>query len=339
MGQGAVGEHAGPTHLTSRRQPFAERATRLGEERVPVRTGKLEGFLTPGDDLVAKPEQHVVVQAPGRGAGRAPRAPFGSTARVALRDGLEERNHAWLAHGLQDPGYCEVSGPRDPVASPRLCEDVLCLWPANRFPRSDPAVTPSSTAEVREFGLLNRRPVFYAGLLGVILLALAASVAGLLMLHDTWWALLLAPVFAVVSTQIGFFGHDAAHRQISRRERASRMLGLFSANLLNGLSYGWWLDKHNAHHAHPNDLDSDPDVRAGAVVFDKRTDRGSPRHRGLDHPASGVAVRPDAHPRGAEPAPVPVCWPSCAPVCGTAGSRRCCSPPMPRRTCPCSWSR
>ena len=136
-----------------------------------------------------------------------------------------------------------------------------------------PAINPGGyaalTAEVREFGLLNRRPVFYAGLLGVILLALVVSVAGLVVLHDTWWALLLAPVFAVVSTQIGFFGHDAAHRQISRRERTSRVLGLFSANLLNGLSYGWWLDKHNAHHAHPNDLDSDPDVRAGAVVFDK----------------------------------------------------------------------
>jgi fatty acid desaturase len=123
-------------------------------------------------------------------------------------------------------------------------------------------------AEIRQLGLLDRRPVFYTGLLGVILLALAASVAGLLMLHDTWWALLLAPVFAVVSTHIGFFGHDAAHRQISRQERASRMLGLFCANLLDGFSYGWWLDKHNAHHAHPNDLASDPDVRAGAVVFD-----------------------------------------------------------------------
>jgi fatty acid desaturase len=124
-------------------------------------------------------------------------------------------------------------------------------------------------AEVRRLGLMDRRPVYYAGLLGVILLALTASVACLLMLHHTWWAMLVAPVFAVVSTQTGFFGHDAAHRQISRRERASRMLGLFAANLLNGLSYGWWVDKHNAHHAHPNDLHSDPDVRAGAVVFDK----------------------------------------------------------------------
>jgi fatty acid desaturase len=123
--------------------------------------------------------------------------------------------------------------------------------------------------EVRRLGLMRRRPVFYAVLLAAILLALAAVVTGMVLLHDSWWALLLAPVFGVVSAQLGFYGHDAAHRQISRRERPSRLLTLFSANLLNGLSYGWWLDKHNAHHAHPNDLESDPDVAAGTVVFDR----------------------------------------------------------------------
>ncbi|MEP7091412.1 MAG: acyl-CoA desaturase [Nocardioidaceae bacterium] len=123
-------------------------------------------------------------------------------------------------------------------------------------------------AEVRALGLMRRRPAFYSALLAGIVLALAASVAALVVLHDSWWAVLVAPVLGVVSAQLGFFGHDAAHRQISNRERPSRLLALLTADLLNGLSYGWWLDKHNAHHAHPNDLDSDPDVYAGAVVFD-----------------------------------------------------------------------
>ena len=78
----------------------------------------------------------------------------------------------------------------------------------------------------------------------------------------------LAPVLAVVSTQIAFFGHDAGHRQITRPRGASQALGLLSDNLLNGLNYTRWLDKHNAHHAHPNDLASDPDVHAGILVFD-----------------------------------------------------------------------
>jgi hypothetical protein len=55
----------------------------------------------------------------------------------------------------------------------------------------------------------------------VDLLALAATVTGLLLLRESWWAILLAPVLAVVSTQIAFFGHDAGHRQITRRRGAN----------------------------------------------------------------------------------------------------------------------
>ncbi|MGZ4531320.1 MAG: fatty acid desaturase family protein [Mycobacteriaceae bacterium] len=135
-------------------------------------------------------------------------------------------------------------------------------------------------AEIRRLGLLRPRPWFYAALLAVQLLATALAVAGLLMLRGSWWALLLAPAFAVLSTQFGFYGHDATHRQITRGERGSRLLGMFVGNLLNGLSYGWWMDKHNAHHAHPNDLDRDPDVHAGAIVFDQRQTVGRRRAAG-----------------------------------------------------------
>src|SRR5512144_2011247 len=123
-------------------------------------------------------------------------------------------------------------------------------------------------AEIRRLGLLRPRPGFYAVVLAVDLLALAATVTGLLLLGESWWAILLAPVLAVVSTQLAFFGHDAGHRQITRRRGASEALGLFSGNLLNGLSYTWWVAKHNAHHAHPNDLTADPDVHPGTLVWD-----------------------------------------------------------------------
>ena len=122
--------------------------------------------------------------------------------------------------------------------------------------------------EIRSLGLLRPRPIFYAGMLAVDLAALAATVAGMVLLRDTWWAVLLAPVLAVVSTQFGFFGHDAGHRQITRRRVPTRLLGLLSGNLVNGMSWSWWIEKHNAHHARPNDLVTDPDVAAGALVFD-----------------------------------------------------------------------
>ena len=68
-------------------------------------------------------------------------------------------------------------------------------------------------------------------------------------------------------TQLGFVGHDAGHQQVFRSRRANRLLGLTVGNALIGMSFGWWVPKHNAHHAHPNQVDRDPDIGEGLVVF------------------------------------------------------------------------
>jgi fatty acid desaturase len=122
--------------------------------------------------------------------------------------------------------------------------------------------------EIRALGLLNRRPRYYAGVFAVLLLTLGLVVGVMLRWQHSWWLLGLAPVLSVVSTQLGFLGHDLGHLQVIRSARRSRTLGVLCGNLLGGLSYSWWVTKHNAHHAHPNDLETDPDVYAGAVVFD-----------------------------------------------------------------------
>jgi len=122
--------------------------------------------------------------------------------------------------------------------------------------------------EVRRLGLLRRRRRYYAGVFLVTLLGGAVAVATMLLWPQSWALLGVAPVLAVVSTQLGFLGHDIGHLQVTRSARMSRSLGLVCGNLLGGLSYSWWVAKHNAHHAHPNDLDTDPDVQAGAFVFD-----------------------------------------------------------------------
>ena len=123
-------------------------------------------------------------------------------------------------------------------------------------------------AAVREAGLMDRRLGSYALHFAFNILGLLAVLAAMVIWRNSWWLIPWAAVLAVVSVQIGFLGHDIAHRQVSRRARTATLLGLVHANLLSGLSYGWWVDKHNAHHAHPNDLDTDPDVRAGVLIFD-----------------------------------------------------------------------
>jgi fatty acid desaturase len=122
--------------------------------------------------------------------------------------------------------------------------------------------------EIRRLGLMRRRRPYYAGVALVLVLTGGTVVAAMLLWPHSWALLGLAPVLAVVSTQLGFLGHDLGHRQVTHDLRASRALGLVCGNLLGGLSYSWWVTKHNAHHAHPNDLAADPDVRAGALVFD-----------------------------------------------------------------------
>ena len=48
---------------------------------------------------------------------------------------------------------------------------------------------------------------------------------------------------------------------------ANYVLGVACGNLAIGLSYGWWVSKHNRHHAHPNTEDEDPDIMIGVLAF------------------------------------------------------------------------
>jgi fatty acid desaturase len=96
---------------------------------------------------------------------------------------------------------------------------------------------------------------------------LAAGMTAFVWLGDSWWQLLVAALFAFLFAQLGFIAHDAGHRQIFRAARANYVAGLLHANLAVGLSYGWWVDKHNRHHAHPNHEDHDPDLQIGALAF------------------------------------------------------------------------
>ncbi|MFC4960392.1 fatty acid desaturase family protein [Streptomyces mauvecolor] len=123
---------------------------------------------------------------------------------------------------------------------------------------------------VKGQGLLDRRTGWYATRIAVNLLALAATVTGMVLTGDTWWNLLLAVPLSVFWARSAFFGHDAGHAQITRGKGAGRLIGLFHSDLLLGMSYAWWNDKHNRHHANPNHIDKDPDVGVGALVWTQR---------------------------------------------------------------------
>jgi fatty acid desaturase len=129
--------------------------------------------------------------------------------------------------------------------------------------------------QVRAMGLLDRRPGYYRVKITLTIVALFAGWALLVVAGNSWTALAVAPLLGMVFTQLGFIGHDAGHHQVCRTRRRSRMLGLAVGNALTGLSFGWWVPKHNAHHAHPNERGRDPDI--GATAAPARAD--PPGHR------------------------------------------------------------
>jgi fatty acid desaturase len=120
---------------------------------------------------------------------------------------------------------------------------------------------------VRQAGLLQRRRWRYAVRITVTGTLLAAGWAAFVLVGDSWWQLAVAAFLAVMFTQVGFLGHDAGHRQIAGSRRVSYVLGILLGNLGIGLSYGWWVDKHNRHHVHPNTEGADPDIMMRVLAF------------------------------------------------------------------------
>jgi fatty acid desaturase len=130
--------------------------------------------------------------------------------------------------------------------------------------------------QIKQAGLLDRRRGWYAAKISLNLALLTGGWAAFAVIGESWWQLVTAAYLAVVFTQVAFVGHDAGHRQIFRSRRANDRVGLVHANLLVGVSFGWWVAKHNRHHSNPNHEDLDPDVSITALAF--TADQASSKH-------------------------------------------------------------
>ena len=143
---------------------------------------------------------------------------------------------------------------------------------ASAADRPPAAVDPSTASfhalalQVRAMGLLDRRPGYYRAKITLTIFAFFAGWALFVMAGNSWRTLAVAPLVGMTFTQLGFIGHDAGHNQVFGTRRRNRMLGLTVANALIGLSFGWWVPKHNAHHAHPNEMGRDPDIGEGTAL-------------------------------------------------------------------------
>ncbi|KAK0544415.1 hypothetical protein OC861_004860 [Tilletia horrida] len=61
--------------------------------------------------------------------------------------------------------------------------------------------------------------------------------------------------------QLTFSAHDAGHHGITHSPLVDRLIGVTIADLIGGLSIGWWCDNHDVHHLVTNHPEHDPDIQ------------------------------------------------------------------------------
>jgi fatty acid desaturase len=132
--------------------------------------------------------------------------------------------------------------------------------------------------QVTRLGLLEPQPRYYLRMFSVTFVLFLLPYAALFFVGGYWWAVGLGVVAAFASGQVGLAAHDIGHRQSPRMKPVWFDLASCFVILAMGMSRAWWLDKHNRHHAFPNQEGKDPDVMIDAIAF---TPEQARRKRGL----------------------------------------------------------
>jgi fatty acid desaturase len=122
---------------------------------------------------------------------------------------------------------------------------------------------------VRDAGLLRRHKRFYIFTFIAITIAMVGAWVGFVLLQETWYTLIIAAGMGILFTQYAFITHELAHRQVFASGRLNEVIGRVMADLVVGISYSWWMNKHTRHHANPNTIGKDPDVETDFIIFQK----------------------------------------------------------------------
>jgi len=151
----------------------------------------------------------------------------------------------------------------------RLKDSIIAILtvPAAVDDSPSAATYASLKRRIQDAGLLQPEFPYSALLVGANTLGYLTLFV-LLGIVQAWWAIAgLALILGFASGQLGFQLHDSGHRQLFGGRRLNSAIGIVTANLLLGMSYGWWVDKHNRHHGNPNHVDLDPDIKVGMVSY------------------------------------------------------------------------
>jgi fatty acid desaturase len=125
---------------------------------------------------------------------------------------------------------------------------------------------------LNEAGCFRRNPVPTMIGFTVYLLMWIAGMSVFFLTENAVFILLNAVLLTFVYGRFGLLAHDFGHQQVFARQKWNNFFGHISAMVV-GLNFSWWNDKHNAHHAHTNFEDGDPDIDLPILAYSERQAR------------------------------------------------------------------
>jgi len=117
-----------------------------------------------------------------------------------------------------------------------------------------------------KMGLFKPSIMFYVLSLGHILMFEVLAYLVFAYYGTGWIPFLVSLLFnTIVQAQTGWNQHDYGHLSVLKTSKLNHWFHLFTMNFIKGASADWWNHLHYQHHAKPNCLNKDPDVRLDAV--------------------------------------------------------------------------
>nr|WPT09939.1 front end desaturase A [Namalycastis rhodochorde] len=117
-----------------------------------------------------------------------------------------------------------------------------------------------------KMGLFRPSIAFFTFIVGHIIVF---EILAYVILHTfgTGWLPYLASLscYIIVQAQAGWTQHDFGHLSVFPSSRINHYVHIFIMNFTKGASSDWWNHMHYQHHAKPNVMNKDPDVRLDAV--------------------------------------------------------------------------
>lgn len=121
---------------------------------------------------------------------------------------------------------------------------------------------------VTEAGILQRAYFYYLLLVLFTFGGLFVSMFAIFRLDNYFYIILACLSFTFFSVQLGGLMHDSGHRAVFSKAGNNDILGYICGAFL-GMVYDNWKLRHNAHHAHPNQEEEDPDIEFPFIATSK----------------------------------------------------------------------